>query len=245
MFFVKDQRHGATFLVFTPSDPRKDGYQGIVEEDVDLDYDMLEVHQWPSGHPRPEVCVGRDPVNPKHYKVFKYSNQLRSAGYQSVDGMLVTPGDWARYNRLHQIPPDPEQTDEEEWYEYLDKVDEDSRLRRQRTQSTDAPAGKSRDEVATWAAKQHRIADSGIREIWYLPQGAPDDEIRFLEVNDRFAANGSKVEAIDFGLDIDGTRFRLLVADITSEQLEEIKRDPSRLPPGWSLDRKTIWRRGA
>jgi hypothetical protein len=245
VFFVKDQRHGATFLVFTAADPRKDGYKGDVEEDVDLDYDMLEVHKWPDGHARPEACVGRDPNNPKHYKVFKYSSELQSTGYQPVVGTLVTPGDWARYSRLHQIPPDPEQTEDEEWYEYLDKLDEDSRRRRQHAQSPDAPAGKSRDEVAAWAAKQHLFVDSGIREVWYLPEGAPADEIRFLELNDRFAANGSKVEAIGFGLDTDGARFRLFVADITSEQLEEIKRDPSRLPVGWSLDRNTIWRRRA
>ena len=34
-------------------------------------------------------------------------------------------------------------------------------------------------------------------------------------------------------------------AAITSEQLNQIKLDPSRLPPGWSLDENRIWRRGA
>ena len=66
-----------------------------------------------------------------------------------------------------------------------------------------------------------------------------------MEVNDRFAGTESKTEAIDFGLDVEGMRFNLFVADITSEQLDEIKRDPSRLPPGWSLDEKRIWSRGA
>jgi hypothetical protein len=245
VFLVKDHCHGANFLVFTAEDPRKDGYKGDVEEDVRLDYDVEAVHRWPEGKARPEACVGRDPSDPKHYKVFKYSSDLRAAGYQPLAGTPIVFGSWTRYSRLQQIPPDPEQTGDEEWYEYLDKLDEDSRRRRQHTQSPDAPAGKSRDEVAAWAARQHILADSGIREVWYLPQGAPPDEIRFLELNDRFAANGSRVEAIDFGLDIDGARFRLLVADITSEQLEAIKREPSRLPAGWSLDRNTIWRRRA
>ncbi|HEV3167861.1 MAG TPA: hypothetical protein VGZ22_27920, partial [Isosphaeraceae bacterium] len=86
-------------------------------------------------------------------------------------------------------------------------------------------------------------ADNGVREVWYLPQGAPADEIRFLEVSDRLAGNGSKVEPIEFGLDIEGAAFHLFVADITSERLEQIKKDPSLLPPGWSLDGKVTWGR--
>jgi hypothetical protein len=245
VFLINDKRHGANFLVFTFEDPRKEGYKGDVDENVHLEYDISEVHKCPDGAPAPEACLGKDRTDPKRYKVFKYYRDLREAGYEQVNGTPVVFASWKDYSRLQQIPPDPEQTEDEEWYAYLDKLDEDSRRRRKRIKAPDAPAGKSRDEVAAWVARQHLLADSGIREVWYLPQGAPADEIRFLELNDRFAANGSKVEAIDFGLDIDGTRFRLLVADITSEQLEEIKSDPSRLPTGWSLDRNTIWRRKA
>ena len=99
--------------------------------------------------------------------------------------------------------------------------------------------------MAAWIAKKHFLADSGIREVWYLPLGAPADEIRFLELNDVSPSVETKPDAIDFGLDIEGVRFRLVVADITSEQLEQIKQDPSHLPSGWSLDGKRSWRRGA
>ncbi len=245
MFLVKDQRHGATYLVFTAADPRKDGYRGEVMEGVSLDYDMEAVYSWSDGHARPEACVGQSSENPKHYKVFKYRSELQSAGYQPIPGTPLVYGSSAHYDKLRLVPPDPIQTGDEDWYEYLDKLDEDSRRRRQQSQTSASPAGNSRDEVAAWIAKKHFLADSGIREVWYLPLGAPPDEIRFLELNDRFASAESQPEAIDFGLDIEGARFRLLVADITSEQLDRIKQDPSRLPPGWTLDGNRIWRRGA
>ena len=144
-----------------------------------------------------------------------------------------------------EIARQAEQFDDKQWYEFLDAIDEVSRRRRQRAPAPTSPTGQGRDEVAAWLAQQHFVVDSGIREVWYLPHLAPPEEIRFLEVNDRFGGNGAKAEAIDFGLDIEGARFRLLVADITSEQLDQIKQDPSRLPPEWSLHESTRWSRGA
>jgi hypothetical protein len=245
VFLVEDKRHGTTYLVFTWVDPRKQGYKGNVEDGVSLDYDMEAVHRWPDGEAAPEACVGRAPENPKHYKVFKYSSDRHAAAYQPVAGEAVVFGTWNDYEKLHLFPPDPDRTDDEPWYAYLDKLDEDSRRRRQRAQAPAQPTGKSRGDVAEWVAKRHLIADSAIQEVMYLPDGAPPDEIRFLERNDRLAGNGSEAEPIDFGLDIEGVSFRLFVADVTSEQLEEIKQDPSRLPSGWSLEHNRIWRRGA
>jgi hypothetical protein len=147
----------------------------------------------------------------------------------------------------HGDPPElvrqAEQFDDEQWYDFLDEVDEATRRRRQREDPPESLAGKSRDEVAAWLAKQHLFVDTGLREVWYLPHGAPADEIRFLDVSDRLAGPESQVEAMDFGLDVEGANFRLLVADVTSEVLEGIQREPSRLPPGWFLDGKTMWGR--
>jgi hypothetical protein len=245
VFLVEDKRHGMTNLIFTWEDPRKAGYKGKVIEGVTLEYDMVAVHRWPDGHARPQACVGRDPENPNHYKVFKYGSELQAAGYQPVPGTAIPFGSWEGYAKIQLLPPDPDQTDDEPWYDYLDKLDEDSRRRRQRAQAPAAPTGTSRDDVAAWVAKKHLFADSAIREVWYLPRGAPPEEIRLLELSDRLAGPDSSPEAIDFGLDIEGARFRLFVADITSEQLDKIKQDPSRLPPGWSLDENRVWRRGA
>ena len=159
--------------------------------------------------------------------------------------MAAPFGSWKDYLKIQLLPPNPDQTDDEPYYAYLDKLDEDSRHRRRRAQPSETPSGKNRDDVAAWVARTHLIADSGVREIWYLPRGAPPKEIRLLELNDRFAGPESTTDAIDFGLEVNGTHFRLFVADITSEQLAKIKQDPARLPAGWSLDENRIWRRGA
>jgi hypothetical protein len=243
MFFVKDERDGVTYLVYTLEDPRKEGYRGQVAEGVRLDYDAEAVYTWEEGQERPEVCVGREPTSPNHHKVFKYGKELQAEGYQPVPGTPVVFGSWSEYTRLHLIPPDPEQTDDEHWYDYLDKLDDVSRRRRQRAPAADRPAGSSRDEVAAWVARKHLVADSSIRQVWYLPQGAPPEEIRLLEVNDRNARGPEKIEAIDFGLDVEGVPFRLVVADVTSEELQHLQRDPAPLPPGWALDGAAVWGR--
>ncbi len=244
MFLVEDSRHGVTHLVFTGEDPRAAGYTGNVAEDVDLDYDIEAVHRWPDGHARPETCVGRHPDAPHRYKVFRSTSERESAGYRPVAGTPLVFGSWSDYLRLQLLPPDPERTPDEPWYGYLDRLDDDARRRRQRQRDPHPPQDRSRDEVAAWVARKHFLADSGIREVWYLPRGAPPDEIRLLELNDRLAG-AEPAEPIDFGLDVEGANFRLFVADITSEQLDRIKRDPSNLPPRWSLDGSRVWRRGA
>ncbi len=245
MFLVTDRRPGAAFLVFTWVDPRKDGCRGNVIEGVSLDYNMEAVHNWPDGDDCPEACVGRAVDNPKHYKVFKYSRELMGAGYQPVAGTAVVFGSWSDYLKLNPDADALEKLDEQTWYERLDELDEGSRRRRQHAQEPALPAGGSRDDVAAWVAKNHLIADSSIREVWYLPREAPPDEIRLLELNDRLAGSESEPDAIDFGLNVAGASFRLFVADLTSEQLERVKQDPSRPPSGWSLDGIKIWRRGA
>lgn len=244
MFLVKDTRHGMTNLVFTYEDPRKAGYKGVVEEGVSLDYDMEAVHSWPDGDDRPEVCVGQAPDDPKHYTVFKYHQERKLERKIWVPGTPIVFGSWKDYRKLSLVPPDPhpEQTPDELWYGYLDNLDEDSRLRRQHAQTLAPPKCGDRDEIATWVAKRHLVVDSSIKEIWYLPRGAPPEDIRLLELSDRLVDTGA-AEAIEFGLNLEDGDFRLLVADISSDQLEQIKQDASLLPQGWSLNENQIFRR--
>ncbi|MBL8795146.1 MAG: hypothetical protein JNM56_14650 [Planctomycetia bacterium] len=241
MYLVEDRRNGTINLVFTWDDPRKAGYQGKVIEGVTLDYNMDAVHHWPEGQARPDACVGRSPVDSRHYQVFQYDRDLRAAGYELVAGTAAVFGAWKDYLKVSGA----EDLSDEEWYQQLDRYDEAARLRRQRGQEPTAPAGSSRDEIAAWVARRHLIVDAGIREVWYLPRQAPPEEIRLLELSDRLAGAEPKTEPIDFGLDVEGAKFKLLVADITSDQLNRIRQDPSHLPPGWSLEESKIWRRGA
>jgi hypothetical protein len=244
MYLIRDQRFGETYLVFTWQDPRKDGYAGEDVEEVALDY-VDSVNDWADSAQRPEVCVGRSPIDPLSYKVFKYTAELRSCGFELIEGTLVICARWSDYIRILRKPPKPAQLGEVGWYDFVDDVDESSQELSRRDDS-DAPQSQDRDAIAAWVARKHFVADGGIREIWYLPHGAPPDEIRLLELSDRVHGGASEVEPIDFGLDVDGGSFRLVVADVTSDQLEQVKKNPSRLPAGWSLDGNRVWgRRGA
>lgn len=232
MFLVEDRRLGIGRLVFTYEDPRKDGYLGPVEADVTLDYDMERVHRWPDGAGAPEVCVGRAPGDAKAYKVFGRADQLLAEGYRRVEGEPVVFGSWAAYARLW---PTPDRLTDEQWLDHLDEVDEEARRRARRSDAPDEPASAARDDVASWVARKHLLVDSGVREVWYLPQGAPADEIRLIEVNDRVGGVAGKAAALDFGLAVEGAAYRLCVADVSREQLGRIRQDPSLLPAGWDL----------
>jgi hypothetical protein len=242
MFLVQDKIGDAIYLVFTWGDPRRAGYTGHVIDDVSLDYDMEAVHRWPNGEAQPEVCVGHAPDDPRHFKVFPYTAERQAAGFEPVPGDPIVFGSWSDYLKLRTEPPNPE-TPDVWWYDYLDKLDKAARERRKRRPEAAEPVSTARDDVAEWVAKKHFVADSGIREVWYLPNEAPPNAIRLLEVNDRFIPNDDGVDAIEFGLDVGGAPFQLSVADVSTDQLEQIKRDPARLPTGWSLDGSRAWRR--
>jgi hypothetical protein len=95
MFLVKDRRLGMDNYVFTQTDPRTEGYKSDVIEGVTLDYDMNAIHLWPDRQPRPNPQLGRDPKNPKHYKVFKFREELddaESSSPTSTRHSLFIPG---------------------------------------------------------------------------------------------------------------------------------------------------------
>ena len=84
-----------------------------------------------------------------------------------------------------------------------------------------------RDTWARWYADRHLKTDSGIREVYYLPQHASEREIRFIEVNDLIAdRENDALEAIDFGVDTETENAHtLLVLDITPAQWGKIERE--------------------
>lgn len=45
MFLIRDRRYGKDHFVFTHMNPRTEGYQGDVAEDIQLDYDMNAIHR--------------------------------------------------------------------------------------------------------------------------------------------------------------------------------------------------------
>lgn len=95
-----------------------------------------------------------------------------------------------------------------------------------------------RDEQARWYASQHLKVDPGVQSIYYLPAGAPDREIRLLEVNSLIAIrDDSPLEPLDFGVDRGmDSEHRLVVLDVTPEQWFRIANRELFLPSGWSLE---------
>jgi hypothetical protein len=96
----------------------------------------------------------------------------------------------------------------------------------------------NRDAMAHWYAARHLKTDPGIRTVYYLPVGAPEREIRFLEVNHLMASrDNDPLEPIDFGVDVNGaTGHTLMVLDVTPAQWQRIKKNQIPLPEGWFLD---------
>lgn len=96
-----------------------------------------------------------------------------------------------------------------------------------------------RDSLAQWYAKSHLETDPGIDRVLYLPNEAPDREIRFVEINKMIGdRTDDSLEPIDFGIDT-GTEnaHKLLVLDVTPAQWERIRSHQLPLPHDWSLDK--------
>ena len=117
--------------------------------------------------------------------------------------------------------------------------------------SRPGPAGKARPRggagsVRAWLAQRHMETDAAIERVVYLPTGAPNNEIRLLEVN-RFLRppDNDVIEPLDFTPDIAEVPFRVFVADVTRDQWERIQRDPKLLAHlGWQTEGNQIYTRG-
>lgn len=133
---------------------------------------------------------------------------------------------------------------QEEWFAFLEEADSATRIRRTMSEPKRPQKGSSRDQIAEWIANRHMGADGAVHEVWFLDAGSPTDEIRLLEVSERFTGEAAKIEPIDFNLDLDGAKYKLLVADISTEQLKRISSNPANsLPKGWNIDRALVWSR--
>jgi len=92
-----------------------------------------------------------------------------------------------------------------------------------------------RDSMARWYAKEHLKTDPGIQTIHYLPTGAGDCEIRFIEINT--LRTDDALEPIDFGIDMGSDNaHKLYVLDVTEDQWTRLQSGELVLPTGWSLE---------
>ena len=100
------------------------------------------------------------------------------------------------------------------------------------------------EEFARWLAQRHLTSDAAIEKVVYLPEGAPKNEIRLLEIN-RFLSpsDDDPIEPLDFTPD-NSLPFKVFVADITRDQWERIREGAGPdLPEGWDRSCFTTYSR--
>jgi hypothetical protein len=113
--------------------------------------------------------------------------------------------------------------------------------RRTRPKPEDGPGA-----FARWLAQRHMETDAAIERVVYLPRGAPNDEVRLLEVN-RFLRppDNDVIEPLDFSPDDVDLPLRVFVADITRDQWQRIQSEPQLLAHlGWQLEGNQVYTRG-
>jgi hypothetical protein len=140
--------------------------------------------------------------------------------------------------RLEQLTEQLKALPRGQYVELIRQVDAERRKMAELTESNHPPGrGMSRDSFVRWIVAHHFAIDKGITKILYLPDGAPENEVRLLEVNElaTIPENGT-VEAFDFMPDIEGLDYALFVADATPKQFDAILQGKSLLPKGWRLN---------
>lgn len=125
--------------------------------------------------------------------------------------------------------------------QYSDLIRQVDRERRQAVEQEERAhppaADMNRAEFARWVARQHFAVDKGITRIFYLPEAAPEEEVRLLEVNElAHIPEDAPIVAVDFAPDIEGVHFRLFVADVTPGQFEHVQANRVELPAGWNFE---------
>lgn len=100
----------------------------------------------------------------------------------------------------------------------------------------------NRDSWAWEYGQRHQRNDPGIRKVFYLPCGAPEREIRLVEVNELLPTrDADPAEPFVIGADADeDTEHKVAILDVTPAQWSEIECGARSLPDGWSLDGKQL-----
>lgn len=91
---------------------------------------------------------------------------------------------------------------------------------------------ESADNLIAW----HFQIEPDLLEVYRIVsdnEGAPEEPIKLLEINAATPASGT-VDAFSFAPSAEHP-YRTVVAEITPEEFERLKRNEIKLPAGWSL----------
>jgi hypothetical protein len=86
------------FLVFVAGDPRSSGCDCFVEQDVLLEYDPG--FDAPSGPTPVGVCVGQDPFDSRHFRIFRSEPGRARAGFRQMVGMPLVVATWDEFLQI-------------------------------------------------------------------------------------------------------------------------------------------------
>lgn len=101
---------------------------------------------------------------------------------------------------------------------------------------------ESREDIARKLARHHFEVEPDLRLVVFLDIG-PENTITLLEISESTPASGS-VDAFVFA-PTESIPYITRIAEVTPEEYEELRRDPSRLPPAWDLAKAKFFERAA
>ena len=84
------------FYIFTEKDPREDGFDGPVEQDVQLD-DSGTIRGRSVDSTTAVPCLGRSPTDDKFYRVFACMKDCRNRGFEPIAGVYAKFESWSEF----------------------------------------------------------------------------------------------------------------------------------------------------
>lgn len=81
--------------IFTSDDPRKDGFDGPIQQDVILTQPE-DVGDWPPGADSPDTCLGVSLDDEHRYQVFKTTDECCRAGFRPLGPNYGIYESWAK-----------------------------------------------------------------------------------------------------------------------------------------------------
>ena len=103
---------------------------------------------------------------------------------------------------------------------------------------------RTKDEAVRELAEWHFGVEPELTQVIRIvadDEDAPDEPIKLLEVNAATVSTGS-VEPYAFAASA-SLPFPTVIAEITPEEYERIRRDEIKLPTGWSLTKTQLFKR--
>jgi hypothetical protein len=102
-----------------------------------------------------------------------------------------------------------------------------------------------KDRAARDLIQHHFAVEPELRAVYRIlsaNETSPEEPIKLLEVNAATVATGS-VEVFGFAPS-KSTPFSVMIAEVTPEELEQLKANPLAMPQGWSLAQAEVFERG-